>query len=176
MKKTFLIIVVLIAQYNISLAQNGAFRKGDKLLNLGIGVNSYYDGGIPVGASFEVGITDAVSVGGNIDYFSRSYGYYSNDYKYSILYLGGRGSYHFNKLLRIRDPKVDLYAGAVLGYRIFSWRDNYSGNGLNNTYSSGLYLGGFAGAKYYFNKGFGVFAEVGAIGSTNARIGVAFKF
>jgi hypothetical protein len=34
-----------------SKSQNAGFEKGDKLINLGVGVNSYYNGGIPIGAS-----------------------------------------------------------------------------------------------------------------------------
>ncbi len=170
MKKHFIVIASLLAIGQICNAQY-AFDKGDKLLNVGIGVDSYYGGGIPVGASFEYGITDAISVGGNLDYFSNNYG----SFRYSVLYLGARGSYHFNKLLNINTDKFDVYAGAGLGFRNFSWHNTYDGPGLSNTYTSGLYLGIFAGCKYYFNHKIGAFAELGALGSTNARIGLAFK-
>jgi hypothetical protein len=155
-------------------AQNGGYAKGDKLLNVGVGINSYYSGGIPLGASFEVGITDDISVGGNVDYLSYKYKTLGN-FKFTALYFGARGSYHFNTLLNIDNEKVDLYGGVTLGYRVFSWKDDYSGEGLKSSYGSGLYLGILAGGKYYFASNIGAFAELGAIGSTNARIGVAFK-
>ncbi len=69
-----------------------------------------------------------------------------------------------------------MYAGATLGYRTFSWNDGYSGSGLKSSYGSGVYLGILAGGKYYFSDKIGAFVELGAIGSTNVRIGVAFKF
>ncbi|WP_315821257.1 hypothetical protein [Paraflavitalea speifideaquila] len=159
----------------VLFAQNGAYSKGDKLLNIGLGLNSYYSGGIPFGASFEVGITDDISVGANFDYLSHKYKGLG-DYKFTALYFGARGSYHFNTLLNIENNKFDVYAGATLGYRTFSWKDGYSGTGLKSSYGSGLYLGILAGGKYYFSDKIGAFVELGAIGSTNARIGVAFKF
>ena len=66
MKKIFAALLGLSVTV-LAQAQNGGFKNGDKLLNLGIGVNSYYDKGSPFGASFEAGITDAISVGGNVD-------------------------------------------------------------------------------------------------------------
>jgi hypothetical protein len=156
-------------------SQNGAYAKGDKLLNVGIGINSYYSGGIPFGASFELGITDAISVGGNVDYLSHKYKDLGN-FKFTALYIGARGSYHFNELLNISNDKIDLYGGVTLGYRVFSWKDDFGSDGLGNSYGSGVYLGILAGGKYYFSNNIGAFVELGAIGSTNARIGLAVKF
>lgn len=147
---------------------------GDKLLNVGIGVNSYYRGGIPFGASLEFGVTDAISVGGNVDYLSSNYGAGSG-FKFTALYFGARANYHFNEILKIESDKVDVYGGLTLGYRSFSWKDNYENDLLGGSYGSGVYLGGLVGGKYYFSNNIGAFLELGAIGSTNARIGVAFK-
>lgn len=159
----------------VVFAQNGAYSKGDKLLNIGVGLNSYYSGGIPVGASFELGITEDISVGVNVDYLSHKYKGYGADWKFTALYIGARGSYHFNTLLNINNEKVDLYGGAALGYRSFKWNDG-DVEGLKNSYGSGVYFGVFAGGKYYFTNNIAGFAELGAIGSTNVRLGVAFKF
>ncbi|MDI9878294.1 hypothetical protein [Flectobacillus longus] len=170
MKKLVVLLFMFIAAFITSNAQAQAFQNGDKLLNLGLGLNSYYSGGVPFGASFEVGIDDDLSVGANVDYLSNSnYGY-----RFTALYFGGRGSYHFNRVLNIKDEKFDLYAGADLGYRSFSWADSYSGLSIDS-YGSGIYLGVHLGAKYYFSDKVGAFAELGAVGSTNARIGVGFK-
>jgi hypothetical protein len=174
MKRIILSVLVLTTVVTAN-AQNGAYSKGDKLLNVGIGVNSYYSGGIPLGASLEFGVTDDISVGANADYLSHKYSGLSS-YKFTALYLGARGSYHFNNLLNINNDKVDVYGGLTLGYRIFSWKDNYSNSLLGDSYGSGVYLGGFVGGKYYFSNNVGAFLELGAIGSTNGRVGVAFKF
>jgi len=179
MKKAIVLFLFAVSTIIVSTAQvkkNGGYTKGDKILNIGLGINSYYSGGIPIGASFEKGITDVISVGANIDYLSSKYDYGYGSSKFSALYVGVRGSYHFNALLDIDDEKVDLYGGATLGYRNFSWSDTYYGTSISGSYGSGIYLGAFIGGKYYFSKSAGVFAELGAIGSTNARVGVALKF
>ncbi|WP_155977952.1 hypothetical protein [Pedobacter glucosidilyticus] len=152
-----------------TFAQNGAYSKGDKLLNIGIGVNSYYDGGIPLGASFEKGITENISVGAQADFLSADYA----SIKFTALYIGLRASYHVNQLLNIENNKIDLYGGPTLGYRSFTWKDEDLN--LGDDYGSGLFLGVYIGGKYYIHKNIGLFSELGAIGSTNARIGVAFK-
>jgi hypothetical protein len=159
----------------VSYASYGQFEKGDKLLNLGIGVNSYYNGGIPLSASFEVGVTDEISVGGGLDYLSYNRSASSVDYGFSVLYLGVRGSYHFNKLFNLDVEKLDLYGGASLGYRSFTWKDS-SISGLSGTWGSGVFFGAHVGARYYFSPKLGGFLEVGAGGSGNARLGVALKF
>lgn len=175
MKKTVLFLLLVSTAF-ISQAQNFGYSKGDNLLHVGIGVNSFYNGGIPFGASYEKGITDDISVGANADYLSNNYNYGSGlSYKFTAIYVGARASYHFNKLLKINTEKIDLYGGATVGYRSFKWKDSFSNSGLDDSYGSGVYLGVYAGGKYYFSKKIGVFTEVGDIGSTNARIGLAFK-
>ena len=166
-KVTF--ILVFLTTSTLFAQQNGAFSKGDKLLNIGIGVNSFYDGGIPIGASFEKGITNNISVGLNADYLSSDYA----SLKFTAIYFGVRASYHVNDLLKIESNKIDVYGGPTLGYRSFSWKD--TDQKLGDNYGSGLYLGVYVGGRYYLNDKIGLFAEAGSIGSTNARIGVAFK-
>lgn len=175
MKKVLGIALTLMLFVLHSSAQNGAYKKDDNLLNIGVGVNSNYNGGVPFGVSYEKGITDDISVGGNFDYLSANFGSGGYDFKFTALYLAARGSYHFNELLKIKSEKIDLYAGPSLGYRIFSWKDDFGGSS-GNTYGSGIFIGVHIGGKYYFTDKVGAFLEVGDVGSTNARIGVAFKF
>jgi len=173
MKKLVLMLVVGL----VSLASYEAkaqFEKGDNLLNLGIGVNSYYNGGIPIGASFEHGVTDDISIGLGVDYLSYRYNFGTSRYGFNILYLGLRGSYHFNRLFNLNVEELDIYGGAQLGYRSFSWKDDFSSAG--DTYASGVFFGIHAGARYYFKPNIGGFLELGAGGSGNARLGLAFKF
>lgn len=177
MKRTLLALVLASASALTCMAQKAGFIKANKLLNAGIGVNSYYGGGIPIGASFEIGVTDEISVGTNVDYVSSKYNYgLGYSYKFTTMYFGARGSYHANELLNINNEKVDLYGGATIGFRVFKWKDSYSNETLSGSYDNGVYVGAFIGGKYYFSSNIGAFAEVGAIGSTNARVGLAFKF
>ncbi|MBL7871962.1 MAG: hypothetical protein JNM78_10150 [Cyclobacteriaceae bacterium] len=174
MNKILFCLVGVICLF--SLRVNAQYAQGDKLLNLGIGVNSYYSGGIPFSASFEYGVTDEISVGAGLDYLN--YNYKSSGYKYgfSILYFGARGSYHFNELLNLTIEELDLYGGASLGFRSFSWKDDFNNSGLGNSYGNGVFFGIHAGARYYFAPSIGGFLEVGAGGSSNAKLGVAFRF
>lgn len=151
------------------------FNKGDKLLNLGIGVNSYYNGGIPLHASLEVGVTDEISIGGSFDYLGYRYRVGGVNYGFNAMYLGFRGAYHFSELLDLNTPEFDLYAGVSLGFRNFAWSDN-AYNGLGGRYGNGVYAGLFVGGRYYFQNNFGAFGEVGAGGSGNARLGLSFRF
>jgi hypothetical protein len=159
----------------LSHTASAQYRKGDHLLNVGFGLNSYYEGGVPLSVIYEAGVSDDISFGGGIDYLSYHYGAGGTDFSYTATYVGFRGSYHFSKLLDIRDPNWDVYGGLSLGYRAFSWKD-YNGAGTGSAYNSGLYLGIHIGTRYYFSKSVGGFFELGALGSTNARIGVAFRF
>lgn len=177
MKRTILLATFTFISCIICMAQNGGFAKGNKLLNIGIGVNSYYSGGIPFGASFEVGVSDNISFGGNIDYLSNTYNYGTYSWKFTALYIGLRCSYHVNELLNIENEKIDLYGGATLGYRSFKWKNGYDDSyDLSGSYGNSIYLGAYVGGKYYFSNKVGAFAELGAIGSTNARVGIGFKF
>ena len=173
MKKSIFTIIAIFAITTISFAQNGAYNKGDKLLNIGIGVNSHYSGGIPVGASLEFGVTEDISVGVNVDYLSHKY---MSDFKFTALYAGARANYHFNNVLNINNDKVDVYGGLTLGYRSFSWKNSDYDDVLGKAYGSQVYLGAQIGGKYYFSDNVGIFLELGELGSTNARVGVAFKF
>lgn len=176
MKKILLSVTAIFAFTTVSIAQNGTFSSGDSLLNVGIGVNSYYDSGTPFGVSFEKGVSDDFSVGGDFNYLSSKYALgYGYELKFTAMYIGARGSYHLNDTFGITDNNFDVYVGASLGYRSFTWSDNIGGDTLGSSYGSGIYFGGFGGAKYYFTEKIGAFLEIGATGSSNARIGIAFK-
>jgi hypothetical protein len=171
-KILFTALLVIWAGISTKAQQNGAYAKGDNLLNIGLGINSAYNGGIPFGISYEKGITEDISLGGNFDYLSHEY---LSDFEFTSIYIGARGSYHFNNLLKIKSDQLDLYGGATLGYRNFSWKDTNQNLG-DSSYGSGIFLGAYIGGKYYFSNKIAGFAEFGEIGSTNAKIGLAFKF
>ena len=154
------------------------YQKGDNLLNIGVGLSSYYYGN-PFGLSYEAGIDNDISVGAQLDYNSGNYGdYYYNTsrWRYTATYFGVRGSYHVNRLLRLNTQKVDLYAGLGLGYRSFRWNDTNYGYGYDYDYRSGLALNYYIGGKYYFTKQVGAFLELGYTGLSSSRVGLSVKF
>jgi hypothetical protein len=172
MKKllTFSFLLALIATTSFK-GFSQAFKQGDKLLNGTIGLNSYYSTGLPLGASFEVGITEAISVGGQADYASGNYG---TGLGFTAFYVGGRGAYHLGEVLKINNDKLDVYAGLGLGYRSFSWKDGY--NGFGYSYGNGLDFNYFIGGRYFFSDNIGAVLELGYSGVSNARAGITFKF
>ena len=172
-KSLYLLVGILIMMVSVASAQ---FGKGDKLWNIGIGLNSPYNGGVPLHTSFEVGINDFLSVGGNIDFLSYRYRTGAGTYGFSAFYMGARVSYHFNELFKLTIDELDIYGGGSIGYRSFTWRDDNSLTNTGSAYGSGAYLGVHAGARWYFTPGFGVFLEAGAGGSSNGRGGIVLRF
>lgn len=173
-----LLLVIGLLAGTQSFAQ---YAKGDKLLNAGIGLSSYYGGGLPIGASFEVGVTDEISVGAQIDYYSWSYNYgylgLNDRYRYTFIPVAVRGSYHVNKLLNLNNDKVDLYGGLALGYYISSFSYNGASPGYvyDNSYGNRVLFGLHLGGRYYFKPNLGAFAELG-YGVSALKLGVTFKF
>lgn len=152
------------------------YEKGNNLLNIGVGLSSYYYGN-PLGISFELGVDKDISVGAQFDYNSGNYGdyyYNSSRWRYTSTYVGARASYHFNRILTLNTRKVDLYAGLGLGYRTFRWNDTNYGSGYN--YGSGLFVNYFIGGKYYFSDKIGAFLELGYTGLSSSRVGLSAKF
>lgn len=173
-----MLVMLSVALTSQTFAQ---FAKGDKLLNVGIGLGVYGRGGLPIGGSFEYGVTDKISVGVQADYYSWKYNYgfsgTNYGYKYTFLPIAVRGSYHVNDLLKLGNDKVDLYAGLALGYYISSF--TYDGVNYGGTYSDGYgsraFIGLHLGGRYYFKPNIAGFAELGA-GVSALKLGVTFKF
>ncbi|CCH52103.1 hypothetical protein BN8_01076 [Fibrisoma limi BUZ 3] len=171
---TFATALFLSAFATSSFAQS--YKNGDNLLNVGIGLGAYTAGGLPIGASFEKGITDQISVGGSFDFARYGYNYGGYKWNYTFMYIGARASYHAGELLNISNDKFDPYAGVSLGFRAASYKDNsgYSDN-YYNPYNSGLFLGLHIGSRYRFSEKLGVFGEVG-YGIAALKLGLSAKF
>jgi hypothetical protein len=174
MKKEKLLITFCIALF-FSLSQFDAsaqlMRKGELLINAGLGFgyvnasadNYYYNRtGLPVGitGNVEYAIFDEISIGGYLAFTHGNYDYYYVNGNrrakagYNAFDIGARGSFHFGKLMRLREKKFDPYAGALLGI------SNRSGD-VGDYDHTWVRPGIFAGARWYFSPGFGAYAEVG---------------
>lgn len=148
-----------------------AFEKGDKLFNAGIGGGGYgyYSGygGVAVGASFEAGITDFISIGAQADFRFYRYDWLYGTKNYVSIPLAARGSYHFGKHFLTLD-NLDLYGGPVAGVNI-DGSEYYTGNKV--------VIGVFAGGRYYFKDNFGAFVEFsGGNNVVPAKVGISLKF
>lgn len=184
MKKLLLSIIVVFFSLTQLVAQDPTFVKGDKVLNLGIGIGStwysgtFYQGQVPpVSASLEFGVADnileegVIGVGPYVGYSSYKYENSGWGWKYSNIILGVRGVFHYPLV-----EKLDTYVGLLLGYNIITAEEFGIQTGTDfSASSSGLMTAGYVGARYYFTDSFGVMAELG-YGITYLNLGVALKF
>lgn len=184
MKKLTLSILGAILIIASVSAQDPTFVKGDKVLNVGIGlgnalyIGTYYHMQVPpVSASLEFGVKDGViekgsiGVGGYLGYSSYKWDYSGWGYKYSNFIIGVRGAFHYPLV-----NKLDTYVGLLLGANIVSSKEFGTPVGYDySASSSGLAWSGFLGGRYYFTDKFGVMAELG-YGITYLNLGIALKF
>jgi hypothetical protein len=163
MKKIFAVLIVMFIAVSQLSAQQPSFIKGDKVVDISIGLPSYGYGNVgipPIIGSFEIGIVDgilekaAVGVGGYVG-FSSNNGVYDN---YFNFHFGVKGAFHYPFV-----DNLDTYAGMITGYTV----SDYSSYGFD--------FGAFVGARYYISDSFGFMAEAG-YGVTFLKIGVTFKF
>ncbi len=186
MKIKVLLFATLFAFGFLSVnAQTSTFQKGDKVLNLGLGLGgSYYSGWSGsshsplLNAALDFSIVDGVldkgsiGVGGYFGYQTAKYNDNGYGWKLTNMLIGPRGTFHYPLV-----DKLDTYAGILLGYHIVKWK--YTGNSSafeNNSTGSAVYFSGFIGARYYFSDNFGVYVELGSGSLGLANLGVALKF
>lgn len=188
MKTRILLLATLFAFGMVSVyAQTSTFVKGDKVLNLGIGFGGNYYSGYGSGitrtpllsASLDVGVVDnviekgSIGVGGSVAYkgykYDSGYGY---GWKSSNLVIGPRGTFHYPLA-----DKLDTYLGLLLAFHFVSEKQTGDWGGVNySSASSGVYLSGFIGARYYFTNSFGVMVEFGSGSLAFGNFGITFKF
>src|SRR5512136_3236592 len=119
MKKLLLVFVIIIFAFTWSAAQEPSFNKGDKVVNLGIGIGTnVYSGSYnrmiipPFSASLEIGIEDeiaekgSVGLGPYLGFTSYKWEYSTHTATYINTILGARGNFHYPLL-----DKLDTYAG-----------------------------------------------------------------
>ena len=170
---TSLLLVVLLN--TTSFAQN--FEKGDKALGFGIGFGTNYYGSQaipPISVSFDLGIHEKISVGAIFGFGTNTYSYSSlYKWRYTHILFGARGNYHWGKHISALPEKLDLYAGAFLGFDVV--KVDYDGyTGIDGEDYGGLILGGQVGARWYFSDKFAAFVE-GGVGLSAARLGVTLR-
>lgn len=169
MKKLFLIAVAVMFAFTIN-AQS-VFNKGSLMFNAGVGVPNNF-GFIPsINFSGEIGVIPTgnigvVSFGGltELQFAHYSYGYLLNNENFIRFYVGPRAAWHF---LGLNTDVFDVYAGAGGGILINGKSDNVGG-------SSQFRADVFAGGRWMFAGGMGLFAEVGYSGLSVAKFGLTF--
>ena len=186
MKKLLVLLVCGVFGFTQLPAQESTFNKGDKVLNIGLGLGStLYSGSYfksqvpPISFSIDIGIVDGIAekgvigIGPYLGYSSYKYDYSGWGWKTSNIILGARGSFHYPLV-----DKLDTYAGLLLGYNITSSKEfGDPGSGFDDVHASsgGLVYSGFIGGRYYFSDSFAGMLELG-YGIAYLNIGVALKF
>lgn len=163
------IAVLLVSA--LASAGTKEFGKGRIFVTPQLGINTW---AIPFGLNVEYGLTPNIGVGATGTFWSWGSTYWNE----TVISLNAEAAYHFTQLTF---EKIDLYAGAGLGYSVYSWKwKSGFGTGLvGSTGGSGIHLTTFVGGRYYFTPkiaaslrlsgGFGNWAGVGA------AVGITFS-
>ena len=181
------LLLALFFVCGVAAAQTPSFEKGDKVINLGVGIGGNYYSGFTSGinrtpflsASLDIGIVDgigdkgSIGIGGIVGFSSVKWNDRDYGYKQSNILIGPRGTFHYPLV-----DKLDTYAGLTLGYHIVSYKytGSFGNSGTFGTNVSAVYFSGFIGARYYFTDSFGIMLELGSGGLSLANFGVALKF
>ena len=181
MKKITSILLVSFLFISLLTAQDMHFAKGDKVVNLGIGLASrlysglYYTGSVPpVSISFEKGIKDnvlekgVIGIGGYLGYSAYKWEYSGYGWKYSNIILGARGSLHYPLV-----DKLDTYAGLLIGYNISTSKEIGTVVGSSPTHG-GVVWSGYIGGRYYFTEKIAGLIELGS-GISYLTLGIGIK-
>jgi hypothetical protein len=186
-KTLTLVTVFFCGQLTIN-AQTSAFQKGDKVLNLGLGLGGYAPSGYQVttpsvSASFEVGIKDkdpnkgSFGIGGYLGYASYeekhtsitnpvpTYGYASYLKNANAV---GNNYWSVNRIMiGVRGAfhypivdKLDTYGGVTMGFTARSWKWNGSVNRTDHPSNNPFTCDLFLGGRYYFSDKFAAMGEV----------------
>ena len=160
--------------------------KGNLQLNAGTGISGW---GIPVYVGLDYGVTDEITVGGELSYrydtssyairanFGR-FGEYRSDkitYRHHTFGVFTNGNYHFNRLLRL-PRQLDLYAGASLGFFFGSVTSSEGNIKYTGDDYSGFSAALQTGARYFFTDNFGVNLELsGGVLTSGAKAGITYR-
>ena len=165
MKKQVLTFALLIAA--ISVFAQGPISKGQSQINAGVGLSSW---GIPVYLGFDHGVSQDITLGGELSFRSYDDDWSGHSYNHSVVGILGNANYHFNTILDVPSD-WDFYAGLNLGFYNWSSPDDYDGS-----HTSGLGLGAQIGGRYYFSNNVGINLEFGGgNGLSGGKFGITLK-
>lgn len=180
---------IISAIFLLSLATSVfAQEKYSNTLNLGVGNGgysgyySYVEQSLPaVYLNYEFDAAKNFTIAPFIGFFSYQKSYYygnpSKGYKYykyreTVVPIGVKGFYYFDKILDA-GSKWDFYLAGSLGfaYRKMYWDEDYYGDRDYYNRGRSLFLDLHVGTEYHFNSKVGVFLDLSNGVST---VGLAF--
>ena len=184
---TLSLAVALTLPFSTINAQ--VFDKGDVTISAGLGLGStYYAHSVytkttvpPLFISGDYCLLEDLGpgnlgVGAYLGYSAYKYHYdydvFDYGWKYSVLMIGARGTYHFTDLV----DNLDLYGGVLMGAKIVTSKAFGDHTVVTKTASgSGFAFSIFAGARYFFTDNIGVMGELG-YGIAWLSIGATVRF
>lgn len=163
MKKVIIAVFMMIGLNTLN-AQS--FNAGTSVIQAGVGLGS--DFGLPIGVSYEYGVSDKLGYGAYAGYSSKTFPLVLDEYTVTYMIFGGRANYHF-----YQTDKIDTYGGALLGYNAASakWKGSST---LPTPTVGGVVYSGVVGARYYFSDTMAVYGEAG-YGISYLTVGLAYK-
>lgn len=139
----------------VSASAQDTFRRGDRVLNIGIGVPTDRNVDFPpLSATYEQSIADnigekgSLGLGGQVEIMGAS--------KYVSMFIGPRAAFHYEFV-----DNLDTYVGVQAGFGLahsalsFDWA-------------------GVLGARYYLGEKVGIFGEFGT-GLSAFKLGATFR-
>ena len=138
-------------------------------LNLGVGLvySNVIAGSAPIFmVNYEFNVARDFTLApfiGIATYTSANNFEYANEHYYyreTIIPIGVKGTYYFNRLLHL-NPKWDIYAAASVGYLYdnISWENGYGGS-EHISDPNHLFLDLHAGAEYHISRRIGIFLDL----------------
>jgi hypothetical protein len=177
MKKVLMLTVLIVLFMAHASAQKMTFKKGDNLLNFGVGFGSPLYWGVanqviipPIHVGYELGIVDgildkgAIGVGGLVALSSAKN---TDAGSYTDFIFGARGNFHYTFV-----PKLDAYAGILIGYD-YTFHSQSGPEYVGRT--AGPIASPFLGGRYYFTENFAVMSELGYTPAI-LTVGLSLKF
>lgn len=190
MKKTITIMIclLLIASINSFSQKAKNSERYGKTLNLGLGVGGYsgyygYVGrSLPVlNINYEFDVASSFTLAPFASFYTftedyywgnKNYPYKYYTYRQTVIPIGVKGSYYFDKIFEA-NSNWDFYLAGSLGFAIVSssWDADYYGDKNYYHNANPLFLDIHAGVEYHFNTKVGMFFD---LSSGVSSIGLAF--
>lgn len=165
MKKltTTLLLLMVICVTSIFAQKRFDNERYGKTLNLGLGISysgyyGYTDVLMPVfHANYEFDVVPCFTLAPFVTFYT----YAKSNYRETVIPLGVKGTYYFDKLLAA-NPNWDFYLAGSLGFavRITTWDSGYIGDRTDYPRGQPLFLAPHAGAEYHLTEKLGVFLDL----------------
>ena len=172
MFKRIIVVAMILCFLSVGLgAKEKDFKKGYWYVSPIIGLNAY---ALPFGVSVEYALKENIGVGGTLIAYFWSESWLGFKFSYTVINPSVDFYYHLNKYLPV--DKLDVFAGASLGYNVFSVSASGMGEYAGEL-GGGIFLYPFIGARYYIKSNLAIFLRsgfsvIGDLSGFNGVVGV----